>query len=135
MILKNIPIKSVPRSSVPNVPETKAFDAILNSFLQVELVDTSKESVDPELVALLSKEGPNELFKRLKLHEKDFDGSVNVGPVVVGKQAIILVTARIVCDDGKSRTLYSRGLMISFSAPGKPPIVERAPNTKQRIPG
>jgi len=127
------PIVNPPKKIASKKPSAQDYNVLFRDFLGTELVDISKESIDPKLTELFSKESSNALYRRLKLKEKAYDGAILITPAAIEAQQIVVVAARIAYKQDLETIVRSEYLQIVFSKKGKFVEVRKSVPTMQDL--
>lgn len=120
-----------PAPSLKAQPKMDDFNALARSFFQVEAFDFAKAPFERSFVDRFRGRTANDLYRELKLREKEFGGSVLITPQASGNEFIISVALRMVEQRGSKRALYTRYLLIRYSIANMLRGVERGLYTKQ----
>jgi hypothetical protein len=120
-----------PAPSLKAPPKMDDFNTLARSFFQVESFDFAKVPFEHSFVARFHGRTANDLYRELKLREKEFGGSVLITPQASGNEFIISVALRMVEQRGSKRAIYTRYLQIRYSIANMLRGVERGLYTKQ----
>jgi hypothetical protein len=132
-IADSVPVINPPKEAASKKPTPQDFNVLFREFLGTEAVDVSKDTVDPKLTELFSKETSNVLYGRLKTKEKAYNGAILVSPIAIDAQQIVVIAARIAYKHFLARTLRAEYLQVVFSKTGKFIEVRKGVATSQEL--
>lgn len=120
-----------PAPSLKAQPKTEDFNALARSFFQVETFDFAKVPFELAILDRFRRRTANDLYRELKLREKEFGGAVLITPNASGNEFIISVALRFVEQRGSKRAIYTRYLQIRYSVANMLRSIDRGIYTKQ----